>query len=130
MRALQQLCAESVECDLASIDFDCGHNLGGEHLLQFESSDVQGAAGLNCKQGRKIQPAAELEFELEELDSEVKMRYQGRLAGCRVNHSTISPVDSWSAARSNWNTQLGTTPGTAIAAGSRIAPEAASAATQ
>src|SRR5271167_1571951 len=38
------------------------------------------------------------------------MRYQGRFTRCGINQSARSVVESWSAVRSNWNTQLGAPP--------------------
>src|ERR1700675_1768450 len=55
MRALQQLSAQSRQCDLASIYFHLGRDLGSRHLLQSEPADMQIAVRLDRKQGRRAQ---------------------------------------------------------------------------
>src|ERR1700730_9938809 len=53
MRTLQQLSAQSRQCDLASIYFYLRRNLGSRHLLQSEPADMQVAVCLDRKQRRR-----------------------------------------------------------------------------
>ena len=96
MRALKQLRAQRLQCDLASIHFHLRRNLGGEGLLQSQSPDVQIAVRLNRQQRRA---ALRRVKELERIG--IQDAIPRTLSRMRREPSARSPVESSSAVRSN-----------------------------